>query len=425
MNREDLKDTTQSTVWTRYMLVFLGVWLMATALSFDYKSTQLYWSDLVCGALLLLFGLRVLVASCPYAAWGACFVGIYLQMAPLFMWAPDSFSYLNDTIVGAMVIACSVLIPVLPQDRENNIGDIPPGWNYNPSSWLRRLPIISLAAIGWFAARYMAAYQLGYRDSVWDPFFEDGTLEVISSDVSRSFPISDAGLGAVCYTLEVLMGCKGSARRWYTMPWIVVLFAILVIPLGFVSIILIMLQPILVGAWCSWCLLTALCMLIMIALTIDEMAAVWQYLVQIRKEGKSVWDYFWKGGVPSVDLKKEKPVAGFLEAMRGVSVPWNLLLTVLLGVGVMFLEEWLGVEGIGSDSNHVLGALFVTISVIAMAEVVRGLRYVNAVLGVYFVISPAFLGGFSMWGVAMNLVGGILLILLSIPQGKIGDRYGY
>ncbi len=425
MNRENLQNTTQSTIWTRYVLVFLSIWLMATALSFEYKSAQLFWSDLFSGALLLLFGMRVLIANCSYAAWGACFVGIYLQMAPLLMWAPDSFSYLNDTIVGAMVVACSVLIPVLPQDRERDAGDIPPGWNYNPSSWLRRLPIISLAAIGWFAARYMAAYQLGYRDSVWDPFFEEGTLDVITSDVSRSFPISDAGLGAVCYTLEVLMGCKGSSKRWYTMPWIVVLFAILVIPLGFVSIILIMLQPILVGSWCSWCLLTALCMLIMIALTIDEMAAVWQYLRQVKKEGKSVWDYFWKGGLLSVELKKEKPVFGFLEAMRGVNVPWNLLLTAFLGVAVMFAEEWLGVEGRGSDSNHVLGALFVTISVIAMAEVVRGLRYVNIGLGIYFMISPAFLGGFSTWGIWSNILVGILLILLSIPQGKIRDRYGY
>lgn len=424
MNRENLQNTTQSTIWTRYVLVFLGIWLMATALSFDYRSAELYWSDLICGALLLLLGMRVLIANCPYAAWGACFVGIYLQLAPLFMWAPDSFSYLNDTIVGALVIACSVLIPVLPQDSVSDAGDIPPGWNYNPSSWPRRLPIISLATIGWFAARYMAGYQLGYRDSVWDPFFEDGTLDVITSGVSHSFPISDAGLGAVCYTLEVLMGCKGSARRWYTMPWIVVLFAVLVIPLGFVSIILIMLQPILVGSWCSWCLLTALCMLIMIALTIDEMAAVWQYLVQIRKEGKSVWDYFWKGGAPSVELKKEKPVTGFLEAMRGVNVPWNLFLTALLGIGVMFLEGWLGMEGIGSDSNHVLGALFVAISVIAMAEVVRIVRYVNVALGVYFMISPAFLEGFSTWGIEMNIVVGALLILLSIPQGRIQDRYG-
>lgn len=42
--------------------------------------------------------------------------------------------------------------------------DIPPGWNYTPSSWLQRLPIAALAVFGIFISRYLTAYQLGHID---------------------------------------------------------------------------------------------------------------------------------------------------------------------------------------------------------------------------------------------------------------------
>src|SRR3546814_5550453 len=71
------------------------------------------------------------------------------------------------------------------------------------------------------------------------------------------FPVSDAGLGAVVYSLEVLMGLMGDHRRWRTMPWMVAGFGILVIPLGMAQVILIMLQPIAVGTWSTLALASA------------------------------------------------------------------------------------------------------------------------------------------------------------------------
>ena len=37
------------------------------------------------------------------------------------------------------------------------------------------LPIVILALVGLFVSRYLAAFQLGHTESVWDPFFGDGT----------------------------------------------------------------------------------------------------------------------------------------------------------------------------------------------------------------------------------------------------------
>ena len=72
----------------------------------------------------------------------------------------------------------------------------------------------------------------------------------------------------------------GDPRRWRTMPWMVALFGFMVVPLGIVSVVLIMLQPVVVGAWCTFCLLSALFMLIMVALSLDEVIAMLQFLLQ-------------------------------------------------------------------------------------------------------------------------------------------------
>jgi hypothetical protein len=70
------------------------------------------------------------------------------------------------------------------------------------------------------------------------------------------------------------------------MPWMVTFFGILAVPLGVTSIVLVILQPLSVGAWCTICLATALAMLIMIPLTLDEVVAMGQFLAQSRREGK-------------------------------------------------------------------------------------------------------------------------------------------
>jgi hypothetical protein len=104
-----------------------------------------------------------------------------LLFAPLIFWTPDAASYFTDSIIGIMVIVLSVLIPNMPGMMAMMMKmppgpEIPPGWTYNPSSWLQRTPIIVLGFIGLFASRYLTAFQLGYINHVWDPFF--GSLTV-------------------------------------------------------------------------------------------------------------------------------------------------------------------------------------------------------------------------------------------------------
>jgi uncharacterized membrane protein len=128
---------------------------------------------------------------------------------------------------------------------------------------VQRVPIVGLAFIGLFISRYLAAFQLGHIESVWDPFFSgsgggrNGSEAVVTSSVSKAFPIADAGFGAVAYILDVLTGAIGDQRRWRTMPWLVLLFGFLIVPLGAVSVYFIIIQPTIIGALCALCLAQA------------------------------------------------------------------------------------------------------------------------------------------------------------------------
>jgi uncharacterized membrane protein len=175
--------------------------------------------------------------------------------------------------------------------------EAPPGWDYNPSAWSQRLPIVGLAVVAFAAAAHLAAYQLRLVAEPWEPFFGGGSKVILDSWVSTLLPVSDATLGALSYVLDAIAGIVGGTRRYKTMPWIVVLFGILVGPLGAVSVGLVILQPLLFDAWCTLCLLTALLSVLMIGPAMDEVLASLQYLKRRHAEGESWWRAFW--GLPT------------------------------------------------------------------------------------------------------------------------------
>lgn len=170
---------------------------------------------------------------------------------------------------------------------------IPPGWDYNPATWRQRLPIVGLALVGFVIATYLALYQYRIVSNVWEPFFGEGSKVILNSKTSKILPISDGALGALGYLADALGGLIGGIRRWRTMPWMVVLFGLAVGPLGGVSVILVILQPVLYQNWCTLCMATALISILMIGPAMDEVLASLQYLQRVRRSGGSVWRAFW------------------------------------------------------------------------------------------------------------------------------------
>ena len=458
-DRKMLVDEHLSMLWPHYVNLVLGLWLITSPFamgylsefapdanvlrvmqernlpSFEWRNLAMTWSDVVSGALIVLFSMLAASPSRRYSwsQWANAVVGFWLLFAPLVFWTPLPEAYANDTIVGALVIAFSVLIPMMPgMSTQGMMGgpDIPPGWSYCPSSWLQRLPIAALAVLGILISRYLTAYQLGHIDRAWDPFFGEGTMTIITSEMSRAWPIADAGVGTVAYIMELLMAIMGDKRRWRTMPWMVLGFFVLVVPLGGVSIFFIIIQPIMIGTWCTLCLIAAAAMAVMIPYSLDEFVAMGQFMLDARRKGKPLWRTFWMGDAMeggSEDKAKEfrGTTRGMIrEAARGVTIPVALVLSIALGVWLMFTRLTFGNSGAMANSDHLVGALIVTFAIMAWAEVGRSLRFVNLLFGCWLIAAPWLLdgsgSGLAVWN---GMASGALLIVLSLPRGPVRDSY--
>jgi uncharacterized membrane protein len=189
-----------------------------------------------------------------------------------------------------------------------------PPWKHNPSSWKHRAPICVLAGVATVISVYLALYQWRLIGGVWDPFFGGQSAQVLDSETSeqmrRWIGVPDAALGAIAYLGDVIFGLAGSTRRWQFRPWMVLLFGLDVIPLGLVSVILVVLQGTVVGAWCFLCLVTAAISLILIALAYDE---VWSSILYLRRVWQrtrrlgAVWEAF--SGRPSREAEEVALIA--------------------------------------------------------------------------------------------------------------------
>ena len=172
-----------------------------------------------------------------------------------------------------------------------------PPFERNPSSWSQRLPIVGLALFACAISVYLALYQWRVIGSVWDPFFGDGSEKVLDSHASeqmrRWIRIPDAALGAIGYLSEAIFGLAGSTRRWQYRPWLVLLFGIDVIPLGVISVILVVAQGVVVQEWCTLCLVTAAVSLVLVFLAYDE---VWSSILFLWRTWKATrsWATVWK-----------------------------------------------------------------------------------------------------------------------------------
>jgi len=444
----------RQTLWCHFANAALGLWLASSPFvlglaqnwgqalapaapngrGLAYSDSWMAASDMITGLFIVLFSLWSLARDAGFARWTVAGLGLWLLFAPLLFWTPNAAAYANDTLVGALVIMLSVAVPPAPgiSPAARMAGpDTPPGWDYSPSGWTNRIPIIVLALVGLVISRYLAAYQLGHIDAAWDPFFGAGTERIVTSSVSESWPVSDAGLGAAVYVLEIVTGVIGDKRRWRTMPWLVLLFGILIVPLGVVSVFFIIIQPIVIGTWCTLCLVGALAMLLQIPYSLDEIVATLQFLRQRRAQGRPLWYLLVhgdtiEGGSADDSDDFEKPVRAVLREMlaTGLTLPATLVVSMLVGVALMCTRLLFGTGGAAADSDHIVGSLVVTFSIMAWGEVARPLRFANLGFGAWLMAAPLLLQGYSDVASAASVLFGLGLIVLAVPQGRIASHFG-
>lgn len=395
-------------------IIFLGLWSIANPFGFGEVERWEFISEIFFGVAMIITAALSLVPTLRWLRWMNAGLGCLLMFSPLVFYTRSEGAYLSDTLIGGLVVLLASYTP--PFEDEDNQSGHPPGWTYNPSTAGQRIPIMILAFLGFLFSRNLASFQLGHIPDIVDPFFGDGTRRVLTSDISKAFPVSDAGLGALTYLLDVIAASIGGRARWRTMPWAVVLFGFMIIPTGVTSITLVMLQPIGVGAWCTLCLLTAFIMLIMVPPAVDEVLASFQLLKRKREEGESFWKVFWLGSheVSETSVPRVEPEGKL----------WHILATALFGIWLMISPAVLGITGDASTNIYIVSALITTFAVIAVSEVARITRLVNVPLGLWLAASSFFVGEMTVGAQWHFLIVGVLTALLSLPRGSRSESYG-
>lgn len=71
-----------------------------------------------------------------------------------------------------------------------------------------------------------------------------------------------------------------------------------------------------------------------------------------------------------------------------ITLPWTLSLSIAIGAFLMLTRLVFGTSGSMANSDHLIGALTITVAIIATAEVARPLRFINALFGIWLVIAP-------------------------------------
>ncbi len=109
--------------------------------------------------------------------------------------------------------------------------------------------------------------------------------------------------------------------------------------------------------------------------------------------------------------------------LGGVDLPWNFVPLLVIGVWLMFTRLTLGHGDGMADTDHLVGSLVLTFTVIATAEIARMVRFANMGLGALLLIMP-FIMGAGLISTIATVACGIGLIIFSWRCGPVRNDYG-
>ena len=309
---------------------------------------------------------------------------------------------------------------------------IPPGWSYNPSSWRERWPLIVLAAIGLLAALYTALSQLGVFPTMWDPFFGGASSYAVThSAISRLLPVPDGVFGVIGYLFDLIFGSLGGGDRWRSRPWAVLIFAVVIVALGIVSLVLTILQGAVIDQWCTVCLISAADSTLILGLGVGEALASLQYLARVFLElgFSAAWRALWGMG----EARRRDPYeAGWAPAIaiatpRRNTAPdiarWLQLIAIALGIWLMVSPAVLPSTGSGAGVARIGGPLAIWVGMLALRGVTRPFRALNVVTGMFLAITPWVVSNTSPLILSSVLVGWALIVI-ALPRGTVRERTG-
>jgi hypothetical protein len=100
-----------------------------------------------------------------------------------------------------------------------------------------------------------------------------------------------------------------------------------------------------------------------------------------------------------------------------------LIVSLLLGIGLYAAPDTLGYDGAARVSHLITGAIVASVSLIAIADVARELRWVNLLLGAWLVLSVPLIEHDRL-ALAVAVSVGVPLTLLAVVRGRLNQRLG-
>jgi Vitamin K epoxide reductase family len=139
--------------------------------------------------------------------------------------------------------------------------------------------MLPLAAAGLLIAGYLTLVQLDVLAPAWDPLFGTPSTQRV---LELTHPVPDAAAGVIAYATEIVLLLTRRGR---------LVLGVVLAAGAITSIVLIVIQPIVVGAWCALCLASATLSLGLLLLghreTIDALIALAFLLTPARTKDLS------------------------------------------------------------------------------------------------------------------------------------------
>lgn len=298
----------------------------------------------------------------------------------------------------------------IPRDRVQTVEEqssTPPGWSTNPSKRRRRFVLESLALVGFVVAGYLALYQLGIVSSVWEPFFGQGSHNVLDSSLSRSLPVPDAALGAAAYLLESFLTLVGGESRWRTRPWVVLANGSIVLALGVTGVILLIVQPIAYDSYCTLCMLSAFISINLFGPMTEEVLALLQCLSRR-------YTYDPASSQPHARQSSSAHQAQTSDNQRpkdGVS--FRFVTGAAIGLWLMASPSILDYSGSPGAADRVVGPVIFALCVAAMWPATRWIGGLNLIAGAWLLVGPIVLLAPDR-ALFTNIACGTVLIALGV-----------
>ena len=102
---------------------------------------------------------------------------------------------------------------------------------------------------------------------------------------------------------------------------------------------------------------------------------------------------------------------------------WARIVTALLGIWMMAAPAVLGYGGAAATSDRIAGPLAASFAFVAIWDVVRALRWVDAPIGLWMIFAPLILG-YGGPAAVNGVAVGVVVATLSLVPGKVEEEFG-